>query len=146
MRALIYVAILWLAGCGSSSSPVNPGSPILDIEVQIEGLREAVEIDSVFWDARSWAPTASGQFEISGRYALIFRNRTDQPLELRYDLRFLDRDSFLIDVFNPFNLPLRLAPHQAGREGGDYFIRADKPRALDELQTMLVHMVVQLAP
>lgn len=145
MRALIYIVSLWLAGCGSSS-PANPGSPILDTAVQVEGLREAVQVDSLFWDARSWAPTASGQFEISGRYALTFRNLGDRPLELRYDLRFLDRDSFLIDVFNPFNLPLRLEAGQAWRDGGDYFIRADEPRALDELQTMLVHVVVQQAP
>ncbi len=145
MQALIYVVSLGLAGCGSSS-PANPGSPILGIEVQVEGLREAVQVDSVFWDARSWAPTASGEFEISGRYALSFRNLTDQPLALRYDLRFLDLDTFLIDVFNPFNLPLRLEAHQTWREGGDYFIRTDEPRALDELQTMLVHVVVQQAP
>ena len=145
MGAVIYVALLWLAGCGGDSG-TGPGSQILLTEVQIEGLREAVQVDSVFWDARSWAPTASGQFEISGRYALSFRNLTDQPLELRYDLRFLDRDSFLIDVFNPFGLPLRLEAHQAWRDGGDYFVRADAPRALDELQTMLVHVVVSAAP
>lgn len=141
MDAVIYVALLWLAGC-SGDSGTGPGSQILLTEVQIEGLREAVQVDSVFWDARSWAPTASGQFEISGRYALTFRNLTEQPLELRYDLRFLDRDTFLIDVFNPFNLPLRLAPRQAWRDGGDYFFRADDPRALDELQTMRVRVVV----
>lgn len=144
MRALIYIALLWLAGCGSSS-PVNPGSPILGIEVQIEGLREAVQVDSVFWDARSWALTSKGQFEISGRYALTFLNLTDQPLELRYDLRFLDRDAFLIDVFNPFGLPLQLGPHEARRQGSGYSIRAEEPRALDELQTMQVWVVVQQA-
>lgn len=142
MGVLIYIALWWLAGCGGDQA-ANPGSPILRTEVVVEGLREAVRIDSVFWDTRSWALTSKGQFEINGRYALSFLNLTDQSLELRYDLRFLDRDTFLIDVFNPFGLPLRLGPHQARREGSDYYIRAEEPRALDELQTMQVRVVVQ---
>ncbi|MBI2506489.1 MAG: hypothetical protein HYW07_25005, partial [Candidatus Latescibacteria bacterium] len=121
------------------------GPQPLQSEVVVEGLQEAVQIDSVAWDARSWTLTGSGQFEINGSYALFFRNLTGQPLELRYDLRFLDRDTFLIDVFNPFGLPLRLGPHEGRRDGGEFSIRAEEPRALDELQTMQIRVVVQQA-
>jgi len=144
MRTIIYIAAWWLAGCGGST-PTEPYSPVLLTQVHYEGLAGTVRVDSVFWDARGWTPTAGNHFEISGRYALTFRNLADQPLEVRYDLRFLDLDGFFIDVFNPFNLPLRLAPGQAWRDGGDYTIRADDPRALDLLQTMLVHVVAQAA-
>jgi hypothetical protein len=142
MGAVICIALLW--GCGGDRA-VDSQAPFLRAEVVVEGLREAVQVDSVLWDARAWAPAAGGRFEISGRYSLLFRNLADQPLELRYDLRFLDRHTFLIDVFNPFGLPLRLGPREARREESDYFIRADQPRAFDELQTMQVRVVADTA-
>lgn len=144
MGALIYIALWWLAGCGGDRA-ADSGPLPLRSEVVVEGLQQAVQVDSVAWETRAWALTAEGRFEITGRYALFFRNLGDQPLELRYDLRFLDRDTFLIDVFNPFGLPLRLGPHQGRREGGDFSIRAEEPRALDELQTMQVRVVVKAA-
>jgi hypothetical protein len=142
MGAVICIALLW--GCGGDRA-ADSGDPFLRAEVVVEGLREAVQVDSVFWDARAWAPTSGGRFEISGRYSLTFRSLADQPLELRYDLRFLDRDTFLIDVFNPFGLPLRLDPRQARRAEGEYSIRAEDPRALDALQTMQVRVVADTA-
>ena len=144
MSVLIYIALLWLAGCGGDRM-ANSGPPTLHSEVVVEGLQGAVQVDSVAWAPRSWALTGNDQFEIIGSYGLFFRNLTDQPLELRYDLRFLDRDTFLIDVFNPFGLPLRLGPHEGRRDGDDFSIRAEDPRALDELQTMQVRVVVQQA-
>lgn len=144
MGVLIYVSILWLTGCGSNQ-PADSGPLTLRSEVVVEGLQAAVQVDSVAWETRSWALTGDGKFEITGSYGLFFRNLTDQPLELRYDLRFLDRDTFLIDVFNPFGLPLRLGPHQGRRQGDDFSIRAEEPRALDELQTMQVRVVVKQA-
>lgn len=144
MGALIYIALLWLAGCGGDRA-TDHGPLTLRTEVVIEGLQGAVQVDSVAWETRSWALTNDDRFEIDGRYGLFFRNLTDQPLELRYDLRFLDRDTFLIDIFNPFGLPLRLGPHEGRRDGADFSIRAEEPRALDELQTMQVRVVVKNA-
>lgn len=138
------IVLLWLAGCGGDRA-ADSGPLILRSEVMIEGLQGAVQVDSVAWEPRSWALTADSRFEIDGSYALFFRNLTDQPLELRYDLRFLDRDTFLIDVFNPFGLPLHLGPHEGRRDGNDFSIRAEDPRTLDELQTMQVRVVVQPA-
>ena len=144
MNAAWCIVLLWLAGCGGDQAS-NPQPLILRSEVVIEGLQGAVQIDSVAWALRSWALTSSDQFEITGSYGLFFRNLSDQPLELRYDLRFFDRDTFLIDVFIPFGLPLRLGPREGRRDGDDFSIRAEEPRALDELQTMRVRVVVQQA-
>ena len=141
MSALIYIALPWLAGCGGDGA-TDRGPLPLRSEVAVEGLQGAVQVDSVAWVIRAWALTGNGQFEITGSYGLFFRNLTDQALEIRYDLRFLDRDGFLIDVFNPFGLPLHLGPGEGRRDGDDFTIRADDPRALDELQTMQVHVVV----
>ena len=144
MSAAWCIALLWLAGCGGNRA-TDAQPPILRSEVEVEGLQGAVQVDSVAWALRSWALTGNGQFELTGSYGLVFRNLSDQPLEIRYDLRFFDRDTFFIDVFIPFGLPLRLAPHESRRDGDDFTIRAEEPRALDELQTMHVRAVVDTA-
>ena len=144
MSAGWCIVLLWLAGCGGDRS-ANSQPLILRSEVEVVGLPGAVQVDSVAWAPRSWALTGSGKFEITGSYGLFFRNLSDQPLEIRYDLRFFDRDTFFIDIFIPFGLPLRLAPHEGRHDGDDFTIRVEEPRALDELQTMRVRVVVDTA-
>ncbi len=138
--------VLWaflLAGCGGNST--GPEPVLLQSEVVIEGLTGAAQVDSVDWQPISWSPTGSGEIEITGTYRMLFRNLTDQNLEIRYDLRFFDQDTFFIDVFIPFDLPRRLGPQELRQEQGEFFIRTSELRHLDDLQTMRITAAVQQA-
>lgn len=142
MRIALWAVFLGLAGCGGKE-PAGPEG--LQTEVMVEGLAGAVQVDSVDWQPRSWSLTGSGEIEIAGTYRILFRNLTDQSLEIRYDLRFFDRDTFLVDVFLPFGLPRRLAPREPRQEQGEFFIRTSELRDLADLRTMRVTATIQQA-
>ena len=146
MRRLA-LALLLAAGCGSSTGPDLPDGDGLASRVEIEGddaPTAAVRVDSVAWRPRRLLPLSfdslEPELEIEGTYAVFFRNAGDAPLDLRYDLRFLDRDGFLIDVFNPFGLPLRLEPGATLRHGDTFTVRAATERQVEELATMQVNV------
>lgn len=141
---VLWAVLLWLAGCGGEDS-AGPGQVALHSEVVVEGETGAVRVDSVDWRPAAWSLTGSGELEIAGPYRLFFHNLTDQSLEIRYDLRFFDRDTFFIDVFIPFGLPLRLAPRQSREARGEFSIRTAELSHLEDLRTLRVTAAVQRA-
>lgn len=148
MRRLALVLCLAF-GCGSSAGPNLPDGEGLASQVKIDGddaPAAAVRVDSVAWRPRRLLPLSfdslDPELEIEGTYAVFFRNAGDAPLDLRYDLHFLDRDGFLIDVFNPFGLPLRLEPGAALRHGDLFSIRAATQDQVEDLATLQVNVRV----
>ena len=137
---LLLTAWLISTGCGLIGDPADPGDIERRVEVVIEsdeGLEEAVRIDSL-----AWRPTfldfgfEEELQEFEGTFDARFANLTDQPLQIRYDLRFYDRYDDLVDDFIPFGQPVRLDPHQVRRVESDFFLRAGDPRDLEQLTTM----------
>ena len=55
---------------------------------------------------------------------------------VRYDLRFLDQEKFLIDAFIPIGQPIVLNPGETRRVEGDFLIRTDDPRDFERLALM----------
>lgn len=154
MKPPVYIlAFCALLAC-SGSSPSAPRdierSTLVDITATPPELATAVHIDSVSWRPRLLLPDPfdpnPSSLDLSGTYAVFFRNIGQVPLLLRYDLRFFDLDGFLIDVFNPFGLPLRLEPGQTLQHGDAFEIRAADPRQLEELATLQVSVQVQSPP
>ena len=102
-------------------------------------------------DSLAWRPTfldfgfEEELQEFEGTFDARFVNLTDQPLQIRYDLRFYDRDDFLVDAFIPFGQPVRLDPRQVRRVEGDFFLRASDPRDLERLTTMRLYAKVMKA-
>ena len=103
-----------------------------------EGLEEAVRVDSAFWQPGIFAVGSEDKLEVDGRFRIIFRNLTDLELEVRYDLRFLDRDEFLIDLFIPFGQPLVLGAGAAREVQGTFSIRIREEREIDLIAIMRI--------
>ena len=128
------------AGCGTG---IDDG-PIVDLtsEYRVErapaGLEEAVAVDSVLWRPLTAAFDAAGDLEIDGLYRIQFRSATDRPVELRYDLRFLDEQGFLLDNFIPFGLPVVLQGREVRLEIGEFVIRSGDIRSIYDVVTMRI--------
>ena len=94
----IVLAAAVINGCGTGDD--NDGIIPLMTEFEVErvepGLTSAVSIDSVFWQPLTFGITGSGELDIDGDYRIHFRNSAERDIELRYDLRFLDEEGFLI--------------------------------------------------
>jgi hypothetical protein len=149
--------ILWLVAflglvtaCGRDSDSTLPAADRLKSVVVIaaaDSAAAAIRVDSVAWRPRLLLPSPfdplAPALEIEGTYTVFFRNAGDAPIEVRYDLHFLDRDGFLIDVFNPFGLPLRLEAQTPVRHGEIFTIRASDERQIGELTTMQVNVRAQ---
>jgi len=122
----VLLCLATVAGCGLGGDTTGPNGSAFRTEVTItaeSGLEQAVEIDSVSWSP-SFIPLELGRTEeMTGVFFISFRSRTGAPLEIRYELRFLDRDEFLVDVFNPFGQPVRLGPRETKPVEGDFRIR-----------------------
>lgn len=136
----LLLAIAAAAGCGTG---VDDG-PIVDLtsEYRVErapaGLEEAVAVDSVFWRPLTAAFDATGDLEIDGLYRIEFRSTAERRLELRYDLRFLDEQGFLLDNFIPFGLPVVLQAEEAKLEIGEFVIRSGDIRSIYDVVTMRI--------
>lgn len=145
VKRLILLAIgvmgwSWMASCGLAGKGTGPSDQGLRAEAVIEaeaGLEGAVRIDSV-----AWQPTFLGfeegglPGELEGRFRARFANLIGQELQIRYDLRFYDRDDFLIDAFIPFGQPVRLASRQVQRVEGTFLLRPRDPRSLEAIALM----------
>jgi len=142
VRTLILLGILaaWTAGCGLVGEANGPRdfAPRSEVVLQPEeGLEGAVRVDSVAWlpvfveFEYDIAPQ-----ELEGNFAARFANLTDLRLQVRYDLRFYDRDGILIDDFIPFGQPVVLEPRQVRWVDGFFLLRADDPRDLEWVDTM----------
>ena len=102
------------------------------------GLEQAVAADSIAWAPGIFHLVGDGELEIEGTYRIVFRSLTERPLELRYDLRFLDADGIFVDIFIPFGLPLRLEPGDAQAQEGTFTIRSRDLAYPELLATMQV--------
>lgn len=102
------------------------------------GLEEAVVADSIAWSPGFFRLVGDEELEIEGTFAIVFRNRATQSLELRYDLRFLDADGIFVDHFIPFGQPLLLeaGARQVGQ--GTFTIRSRDLAHPEWLATMQV--------
>ena len=136
----ILLLALAAAGCGTGLD--DRGIFDLTSEYRVErapaGMEEAVAVDSVFWQPLTAAYDATGDLEIDGLYRIEFRSTAERPLELRYDLRFLDEQGFLLDNFIPFGLPVVLQAEEAKLEIGEFVIRSGDIRSIYDVVTMRI--------
>ena len=140
---LLPVLLFAFAAAGGCGTGFDDG-PIVDLtsEYQVErapaGMEEAVAVDSVFWRPLTAAFDASGDLDIDGLYRIQFRSTAERPLELRYDLRFLDEQGFLLDNFIPFGLPVVLQAREAKLEIGEFVILSGDIRSIYDVVTMRI--------
>ena len=131
MRAATLAAVLglWAWGCGGGEDPLRWRDPedlrtVLQIESAPPGLSEAVVVDSASWFPAAQIPTGNeNDVEVEGPFRIEFRNTSDQPLQMRYDLRFFDDTGFVIDWFIPFGQPVVFAAGQTRVEEGTFVVR-----------------------
>ena len=144
-RCLIATSgVMLLSSCGSGNG-AGPRVSVFNSEYILsapQGLEQSVVIDSVRWKPSAFDILPQNEFEIVGPYEIHFRSVVDVELEMRYDLRFLAGDGFLIREFRPFGLPVILAPRQKLVESGMFEIRFTG-FGLDELRTMHIAATVQ---
>ena len=141
MAAILLGPWVCAAGCGLADGVKGSGEVGRRTEVVVEageGLEEAVRVDSAFWQPGIFAVGSGDKLEVDGRFRIIFRNLTDLELEVRYDLRFLDRDEFLIDLFIPFGQPLVLGAGVAREVEGTFSIRIREEREIDLIAIMRI--------
>lgn len=106
------------------------------------GLEAAVVADSIGWAPGVFRVIGDDELEIDGTYLVTVRNVSAQPLELRYDLRFLDVDGIFVDRFIPFGQPLRLESGVALTELGSFSIRSQYLSYPELLATMQVVVTI----
>lgn len=141
MAAILLGTWICAAGCGLADGAKVSGEVERRTEVVVEageGLGEAVRVDSAFWRPGIFAVGSGDKLEVDGRFRIIFRNLTDLELEVRYDLRFLDPDEFLIDLFIPFGQPLVLGAGAAREVEGTFSIRIREEREIDLIAIMRI--------
>jgi hypothetical protein len=125
----LFMALFQVLSCGEGSSvgPRNPFSLHSEwlLESAPDSLAEAVVVDSVFWNPAALLPTGDpSSFEVEGLFLILLHNTATESLQMRYDLRFLDEDDFLVDRFIPFGQPVLLAAGQSSRLEGRFVIRS----------------------
>jgi hypothetical protein len=130
VRRLWLGALLTLGACGDGTDPpTEPREPSelrtrLQIESASEGLTEAIVVDTASWFPAALLPTGNlDDVEVEGPFRIEFRNTASLPVQMRYDLRFLDEDGFLIDRFIPFGQPVVFEPGQRLVEEGTFLVR-----------------------
>lgn len=137
---------LWAPSCGNGN-PIDRDRPTRRTEIIVEdapsGLEQSVQLDSSRWQPRAFLPDSEGGWEIEGIYFLRFHNQADQALDLRYELRFLDADEFLLDVFIPFGQPLRLVARSTQDGIGEFVIRARGQ--VQEVQPVVLQVAVRVS-
>ena len=154
MRSAAFAGALLAAaslGCGDAN-PLGPRDLAdlrseLVIESAPPGLERAVAADSASWyPAAVLATGDAGIVEIEGPFRFRLRNAALQGLSLRYDLRFLDVDRFLVDRFIPFGQPLLLGEGEAKLAQGTFVIRAPIDVGRYGLATMVIAVRVEAVP
>lgn len=139
--ALIALVGVGNVSCGLPESGNGPTSASLRSRVEIvseSDLQTAVQVDSIAWAPSFFPVEFGGGQEVSGSFTIRFTNVTNSRLEIRYELRFLDRDDFTIDVFNPFGQPIRLGPGGVDEVSGEFRIRIRHSSDIELLRTLLV--------
>ena len=131
--------VLVLGGCFAAEDGPSGAEDGLHSEVEFvedEGLAGSVLIDSLTWWPLLPRPGLGGTAEFEGVFAAVFRNVGAAAVWVRYDLRFFDREEFLIDAFIPLGQPVVLNAGAARRVEGEFLIRSDDPRDFERLALM----------
>ena len=131
--------VLLLGGCFAEEDGTSGEADALRSEVEFvedAGLEGSVSIDSLTWWPLLPRPGLGAIAEFEGTFAAVFRNVGEVTVWVRYDLRFFDREEFLIESFIPFGQPVVLSPGQARRVEGEFLIRTDDPRDFERLSLM----------
>ena len=131
--------VLVLGGCFAAED--GPSGAEDGLHSEVEFIEDAGLEGSVLIDSLSWWPLlprlALGETaEFEGVFAAVFRNVGAATVSVRYDLRFFDREEFLIDAFIPLGQPVVLSTGEAHRVEGDFLIRTDDPRDFERLALM----------
>ena len=131
--------VLLLGGCFATEDVPSGEVDVLRSEVEFvedEGLEGSVSIDSLTWWPFLPQPGFGGTAEFEGVFAAVFSNVGAATVWVRYDLRFFDREEFLIDAFIPLGQPVVLSAGETRRVEGDFLIRTDDPRDFERLALM----------
>ena len=133
--------MLWV-GCFAGRDRVGSDREALRSEVEFvevdEGLESSVQIDSLIWQPFLPLPGSGleGSGDFDGAYQAVFRNVGTQEVWVRYDLRFFDREEFLLDAFIPFGQPVVLAAGEVKKIEGEFRVRLGDPRDIELLSLM----------
>jgi len=133
--------VLWV-GCFAGWDRVGSDREALRSEVEFvevdEGLESSVQIDSLIWQPFLPLPGSGleGSGDFDGAYQVVFRNVGTQEVWVRYDLRFFDREEFLLDAFIPFGQPVVLAAGEVKKIEGEFRVRLGDPRDIELLSLM----------
>lgn len=143
MVAACLAAVFWGWACSPGDEPSGPRAPgelrtQLVIESAPAGLEQAVVVDTASWFPAALVPAGDELVEVEGPFRIVFRNTSTRTVELRYDLRFLDEDGFLIDRFIPFGLPVVLGARQQQVEEGTFVVRARPGTSRFDLASMRI--------
>ena len=134
-----FVFMLMLVGCFAGRDNVGGERVALRSEVgfeEDEGLVGSVVVDSLAWQPFLPLPGVGGTVEFEGVFIAVFRNVGEETVWVRYDLRFFDREEFLVDAFIPFGQPVVLDGGEVERVEGEFRIRAGDPRDFERLSLM----------
>ena len=141
----LLIVLFW-AGCFAGRDRVGSDREPLRSEVEFaeadEGLEGSVQINNLVWQPFLPLPGSglggAGEFagQFDGAYAGVFRNVGTEEVWVRYDLRFFDREEFLIDAFIPFGQPVVLAAGEVKKVEGELRIRVGDPRDIELLSLM----------
>ena len=136
-----------LVACGQGDDANGPQNRLRTSQIVLEAeeaaLEQAVRVDSVFWDLDFIDPLDPEDVIVEGHFGLFVRNRAQEALTIRYELRFFDDDFFLVDRFIPFGQPLILEAGQLRTVTDTFTIRAGPIRELPLINLMQVAGTIQ---
>ena len=136
----VLAAVLLAAsvGCGGDA-PVRQQEVVLHHELQFQdGTEAVVAVDSVSWQLGRIDETIPGEAELEGIYQLALTNLLLEPATVRFELRFLDEDGLLVDVYFPFGQPVELAAGERRTLDGGFLVRLGDLSEVRFLRTMEV--------
>ena len=137
--SMVIALVLLLVGCFAAKDGPSDAVDVLRSEVEFvedEGLEGSVSIDSLTWLPFLPQPGLGTTAEFEGIFVAVFRNVGEETVWVRYDLRFFDREEFLIDAFIPIGQPVVLNAGETRRVEGDFLIRTDDLRDFYRLSLM----------
>lgn len=140
MERIWVVLASFLMGCLAGDGGVGGGGKGRELRSDVEfvhdeGLEGSVVVDSLGWLPFVPVPGFGGA-EFEGFFVVDFRNVGEERVWVRYDLRFFDREDFLVDAFIPFGQPVELEAGETERVEGAFRVRAADPRDFERLSLM----------
>ena len=131
--------MLSCVGCGQGDAPTRQEEVELRSEVVYEnGFEAVVQVDSVTWQLGRLNATIPDDVEIEGEFHFSLVNRLQDPVSVRYELRFLDEDDLLVDVFFPFGQPVELGAGESRQVTGSFVVRLGNVEDLRFVRTLRI--------